>query len=213
MYCESQVSLCPDEVEQRVRQHFDSTKDYVTAKQIRSLFSTFTRKFKGNTLVEPTPSHITAPSETSGASTLDDDDDGYDYDDDSREEELMEVTEDIISQISTWEEGTWVVVRYRRKWLPGQIVPPNDVNSVDIDEDHYLVSCMERKPYSNKLFKCPTKPDPPITHRSDILLEIKALTPASETELLTSGEVVYCELSKSDFEDANEALRKALRED
>ena len=203
----------PDEVELSVRQHFTSTKDYVTSRQIRSLFSNFTKKLKENTLKEPTPPLLTSSGiPIPSTDECDVDDDNSTEDADVREDELSDVTHSVIGDISTWDVGTWVVIRHRRMWLPGRIAPKEDVQELHVDNDCYAVDCMERRQRANK-FKWPIGRSLRIVHKNDILLEIESVTPLPETEQLTTGEVVWCALTKDDLEDANHALRKALRED
>ena len=43
----------PEEVVTIIRNHFESSKDYVTTSQVRSLFSTFAKKLNDGTLKEP----------------------------------------------------------------------------------------------------------------------------------------------------------------
>lgn len=200
----------PEEVEQRVRQHFSSTKDYVTAKQIRSLFSTFARQLKDNTLVEPTPYILKiSAGTTSSANTPKnvelENSEEVEKLENRVEEDLMEVAEDIIARISTWIEGMWVVVRTRRRWLPGRIVSSDDVDFKVVEDSSFVVDLMERMQNSNK-FRWPQSRDIRIFDRDDILLSIA-------TETMTQGDIVWCQLSDSDYDDANQALKKLLRED
>ena len=44
-----------------------------------------------------------------------------DVEDDIRHESLVTVADDVISAISMWEVNSWVVVKFGRQWLPGQI--------------------------------------------------------------------------------------------
>ena len=204
----------PDEAELRVRQHFLSTKDYVTSKQIRSLFHNFTRQLKDNTLVEPTPSLVEKSrmkSDDRGCASVAPSVELVEdlESDDHADEVLMQVTEDIMADISTWDEGTWVVVRNRRKWLPGQIV---SCDSADIEksDNSFAVDCMEGN-RGNK-FRWPQSRDIRLFDKCDILLEITDVTPIA-AETMTGGDIVWCQLDKTDYDDANQALRRYLRED
>ena len=131
--------------------------------------------------------------------------------DDLNQDELSDVIEQVIAKAATWDIGSWVVVRYKRKWLPGRIVPIEA--TYHIEEGSSLVDCMERENSGVNRFGWLRSWDLAIFEPMDMLLEINEPLPVSETEHLSTGEIVWCELSKNDFRDANNALKKALRED
>ena len=72
---------------------------------------------------------------------------------------------------------------------------------------------MERKTRETNRFKWPRSRDLLVVERNDLLLEISEVTPIAEVDKLSTGEVVWCILSDSDFRYANEALKRALCED
>ena len=127
------------------------------------------------------------------------------------EEELAQITEDVISRISTWEEGMWVVVRIRRRWLPGRIVSLDNIGAEQVEDGCFAVDLMEGIQNSNK-FKWPNCRDVRIFDREDILLDISDVSPIG-TDAMTYGDIVWCQLNISDYNDANEVLRKLLLED
>ena len=128
--------------------------------------------------------------------------------DDINQEEINDVIEQVIAKTATWDIGSWVVVRYRRKWFPGRIVP---ADAHHIEEDTFLVDCMERKNSGLNRFRWPRSQDLAIFEAMDMLLQIDEPLPVAETESLSTGEIVWCELSNNDFDDTNNALKKALR--
>ena len=109
----------PEETEKLVRQHFSSVNDYVTPAQIRSLFSSFTRKLKAGTLVAPTPKLQDDTSEEDCSEDPSNADCMY-------EDELVDVVDEVMTDMSLWNPGSWVVIRYRRQWLPGRLVPAEE---------------------------------------------------------------------------------------
>ena len=72
---------------------------------------------------------------------------------------------------------------------------------------------MERKQYGVNRFKWPRSRDLLVVDRSDLLLEMEKVTPLQETEQLSTGEIVWCALTDNDFVNANEALKRVLREE
>ena len=124
---------------------------------------------------------------------------------------MSHIIEEVIAKTATWDVGSWVVVRYKRRWLPGRVIPSEGTHRVE--EGTFLVECMERKNSGVNRFRWPRSRDLAIFEAIDMLLEINEHLPVPETEHLCSGEVVWCELSKYDFLDSNNALKKALRED
>ena len=72
---------------------------------------------------------------------------------------------------------------------------------------------MQRKQYGVNTFKWPHSRDIVVVDRRDMLLQIHQVTPLQEMEQLTSGEIVWCALNAQDFIDANDELKKALREE
>ena len=196
----------PEEVVMVLRNHFESTKDYVTTSQVRSLFSSFARKLNDGTLKAPCPI---------GNNSRDTDEPAEDAQepstDDLNQDEVDDIIEEVISKSVTWEIGSWIVVRYKRKWLPGRIIPSEGTHH--IQEGSFLVECMERRNSGVNRFRWPRSRDLVIVAAIDMLLEIDEPLPVAETDHLRSGEVVWCELSKDDLIDANNALKKALREE
>ena len=87
----------PEEVEKLVRQHFSSTKDYVTPAQIRSLFSSFTRKLKAGTLTAPTPASL---YDTSEEIWCNDPEVTPANADDVYQDELVDVVEDVMTALT-----------------------------------------------------------------------------------------------------------------
>ena len=59
-----------------------------------------------------------------------------------------------MTAISLWEPGSCVVIRYRRQWLPGRLVPAEECQE-QLDEGIFVVDCMERKQYGVNRFKWP----------------------------------------------------------
>lgn len=114
-----------------------------------------------------------------------------------------------MSIISTWEADTWVVVKFGKQWYPGQILNAEE-QGIEIENDWYVVSCMEREPYSVNRFKWPSRPDIEMYEKCDLLLEINEVTPVQNTEL--ASEIIWCGMDEKDFGDANDALKRALRE-
>ena len=201
----------PEETVTSIRSHFTSTKDYVTKTQVQSLFSSFTRKLTDGKLLPPTPP--TAIATTHEQEKLEDDLD-LDEDlsaDDIGQDMVRDVIEQVISKSVTWDIDTWVVIRYKRNWLPGMIIPKD--SSHPSEEEIFVVKCMERKGSGKNFFKWPRYPDLVAVDLLDMLLQIDEPMPVQETEKLSTGEIVWCQLSKNDFVDASTALRKALRED
>ena len=193
----------PEEVGVIMRRHFKSSKDYVTKSQIRSLFSNFARLLNNGTLTEPINDiEDKVVHSKAGEMTIFPD---------HNEDETNNVIEEIISDVATWDVGSWVVVRYNRKWLPGRIVPAEDIHH--LEEDNFLVDCMGRKNPGANRFRWPKSRDLCLFERVDMLLEINEPSPVAETQQLCSGDIVWCALSDKDFYDADNALRKVLRED
>ena len=194
----------PEEVELLARNHFASPKDYVTKSQIRSLFCNFTMKLKEGTLKDPaeTLTGKATPNSMIVEPLVVDQDELL-------QEELEDIAEDVIARVSTWEVGALVVRRNRRSWLPGRIVP-NDTGK-DLDDDYYLVVSMEKKSGKN-IFRWPAMPVRKEVHVMDLLIEIGELTPVKEGKGYSSKVIVWCALTDTDFNDANLALKKALRD-
>ena len=71
---------------------------------------------------------------------------------------------------------------------------------------------MDRRQYGINYFRWPVTPDIEVYHRDDLLLQIKEVTPV-QTELISSAEIIWCVLDEADFIDANNALKRALREE
>ena len=61
-------------------------------------------------------------------------------------------------------------------------------------------------------FRWPQSRDIGLFDKCDILLEITDVTPIA-AETMTGGDIVWCQLDKTDYDDANQALRRYLRED
>ena len=178
----------PEEVENLVRGHFSSEK-YVTVSQIRSLFSRFSKDLRDGNLKDPTQVEET-----------------QDFDD------FADAVDDVVLILSTWEPSSWVVVKFGKQWYPGQILNAEE-RGVKIDEVWYMVNCMERKQYGVNRFKWPRVQDIEMYEKSDLLLQIKEVIPVQETEVIGSNEIVWCALDEKDFHDANDTLKRALREE
>ena len=76
---------------------------------------------------------------------------------DLNQDELSDVMEQVVAKAATWDIGSWVVVRYKRKWLPGRIVPTEA--TYHIEEGSSLVYCMERKNSGVNRFRWPRSRD------------------------------------------------------
>ena len=157
----------PEEVVTIIRNLFDSSKDYVTTSQVRSLFYTFAKKLNDGTLKEPIDKNRDVPEDNTEEPTLDD----------LNQDELSDVIEQVIAKAATWDIGSWVVVRYKRKWLPGRIVPTEA--TYHIEEGSSLVDCMERKNSGVNRFRWPRSRDLAIFEPMDMLLEINEPLPVS----------------------------------
>ena len=118
----------PEEVEIMIRK-FLKPHQYVTAAQIRSLFSSFTRKLKEGSLKPPEPKSNDNESQNLEHSTQNINEEQEvprksgedDKPDVSFHVELTEESSYVMSSILDWEEGDYVVVRYDPYWFPGMI--------------------------------------------------------------------------------------------
>ena len=160
-----------------------STEDYVTKSQIRTLFSTFTRQLKSGKLKAP----VAPPDNTQNNDTennVDDDTFVPSVDNDEVvQEEFMDIAEDVIARIATWEIGSWIVIRYKRQWIPGRIIP--DERKEQLEEGLFIVECMERKKSGINSFRWPRSRDLAVLNARDLLLQIDQVTPVKEVELST----------------------------
>ena len=129
-------------------------------------------------------------------------------DDDGYLKELAEATDTAKSAISTWDAGSWVVVRFGRSWFPGTIQD----DTTNYEDGPFHVSCMERKPNAKNLFKWPSIPDVEWYDREDMLLEIDEVVPR-QTDTMTTVEMIWCALNSDDYRDANHAIKRALRDE
>ena len=180
--------MSPEEAHQSMRKVVQP-EEYVTAQQIRSLFSRWSRQQKEGKLV--------APSE---------DDDHLENDDSLDEEEdpdfeaaeymndLMEAT---CSAVPQWKMNDWVAVVYDKNWYPGEIT--------DLQENHVVVNCMRHSSeYKPNYFCWPTgKADVLEYFYSDILCKIDPPDPAN-----SCGYRQSFIMNEKDFELACEILEQ-----
>ena len=192
----------PEEVEKLMRQNF-TPANYVTVAQIKAKFNAYTTQLKKNILVDPRTKNC-----EEGAVEIEYEQLDVANDDDLYQEEIVDATDTAMSAIANWDAGSWVVVKFGRSWYPGVI----QEDTTNFEEGPYHVTCMERKPNARNSFKWPSKPDIEWYTREDMLLEIQEVVPR-KTEAMTSGEIIWFALDDMDYRDANDSLKRSLREE
>ena len=189
----------PEEVEQLVRANFSADK-YVTVQQIRSLFTRFSTAYREGTLKDPT-------EDTQDNTMVQD---NVDIADELYQNDFDDAVDDVMSVLATWETDTWVVVKYGKKWYPGTIMNPED-EGIEIEDGFYMVNCMERRPHCSNQFRWPSTPDIEIYSKNDLLTKIDGVKPIQQNN--DWDNTVWCVLDEQDIRDANDALKRALREE
>ena len=147
------IKASPEEVHQKMRQHF-SPSEYVTERQIRSLFSRLTRDLKSNSL------------------SLDEDCDDID----DIQFEVEEVATDLCN--NDYRGGEWVAIRYEGNWYPGEILIAGDKVKVQCMQrvgqgsaNNFIWGKEDVHMYPVEDIICTIKPPIPISRRAFGLLK------------------------------------------
>lgn len=101
-----------DQVEKLSRKKLE-VEEYVTAKQIKSLFSRWSQQYRKGKLKEPNKKEFSSEAVPEDEFFADDDEDFNVY--------LQNQAKDIINTIS-WNKDDWIAVSYESEWYPGVIV-------------------------------------------------------------------------------------------
>eukprot|EP00111_Clytia_hemisphaerica_P010078 TCONS_00029465-protein len=163
--------------------------EYVTPKQIKSLFSRWSRLYREGKLKDPKEGNIEIEGE----------EDDEEFDDDNNEENLMneEIQQEAL-QISAafscekYCNDQWVVVKFGSEWYPGQIM--------EVMSNLVTVSCMRYAMSAEKnAFVHPNTPDINEYSSDDVICVISAPTPVNRR---------FLALSEEDFKQAKTEFKK-----
>ena len=185
----------------------DKKLQYVTASQIKSLFSTFKRQHEDGTLRPPTPpkssteerqNYSNDPSAEIGTEDISEEDGESDEND--RVSELRGEIDEIIHSLDDWQVDDFVALRYETVWYPGKII--------EMDDEMYLVSRMEYadNTSSTNKFHWPVPETLNKVGHRDILLKL------DEPSFVSRGKRQgYFTFTDDDFNDAADILTMSLK--
>jgi hypothetical protein len=185
----------PEEVELIIRKKFKPDQ-YITAVQIRSLFSAFARKLRNGTLRPPTQKQQQKDKDEPEEDNLEEEGTGSRSVDEPTEDayytELANAAALVMGVVSDWEVGDYVAVRYDLGWYPGVITDM-------LDDGTFQISCMEYidKFEKDNRFRWPMREDTSIYERDDMILKIN-----EPKEQIVGRRTSYYYLSEDDFVDA-----------
>ena len=195
----------PEQAALEIRKHVDSVEQYVKPKQIRALFSRWSKKYRDGTLKPPT--EVAINTDTPDADEIQDSDDAEQFveaDEDIQEDEMFidlgHEAMGVMGVISDWNIDDYVTVIYLKKWYPGQVKKINEDGTIE-------VSCLEyvdKIELSNK-FRKPRHPDIKDYHRDELLLKL------NDPIEVAGKRSQYFKLNDDDFDYASDLLRMVIR--
>ena len=170
---ENGKKMSADQVAQLSRNKF-ITSEYLTAKQIKSLFSRWTKMRRVGQLKPPAENDGSIEEEIENDEEVE-----SDYHAEIQQEAVR------ITNEMSWSVNDWVVCEYDDKWYPGI------VQSID---QYVTVKCMAFPVFGKNCFKWPEPEDISLYDPDDIVCKITPPTPVSSRFL------GFCD---KDFKDVN----------